>query len=51
MCDIRCRIRHNLCFEGSRCVNHYSHYTCDCFGTLYEGEHCDIYSNAKQNMP
>ncbi|XP_059474027.1 axotactin isoform X2 [Neocloeon triangulifer] len=42
-CQDKCRTKHNLCFEGSSCVNHYSHYTCDCFGTPYEGEHCDIY--------
>ncbi|KAM8710246.1 hypothetical protein ACLKA7_016959 [Drosophila subpalustris] len=43
-CSDMCDSRHNLCFVGSRCVNHYSGISCDCFGTYYEGEHCDIYS-------
>jgi len=43
-CSDMCDSRHNLCFVGSRCINHYSGITCDCFGTHYEGEHCDIYS-------
>ncbi|XP_065333627.1 axotactin isoform X4 [Cloeon dipterum] len=43
-CQDKCLAKHNLCFEGSQCINHYSHYTCDCFGTQYEGEHCDVYT-------
>lgn len=43
-CSDKCESRHNLCFIGSRCINHYSGISCDCFGTPYEGEHCDIYS-------
>lgn len=43
-CPDKCDSRHNLCFIGSRCINHYSGISCDCFGTPYEGEHCDIYS-------
>ncbi|XP_060534792.1 axotactin [Cylas formicarius] len=38
------RCAENLCFKGSRCVNHYNSATCDCFGTNYEGEYCDIYT-------
>lgn len=43
-CSDMCDSRQNLCFVGSRCINHYSGISCDCFGTHYEGEHCDIYS-------
>lgn len=43
-CRNKCHSRQNLCFRGSRCVNHYYDISCDCFGTKYEGEHCDIYS-------
>ncbi|XP_030373394.1 uncharacterized protein LOC115623264 [Scaptodrosophila lebanonensis] len=43
-CSDMCDSRHNLCFVGSRCINHYADYSCDCFGTHYEGEHCDIYT-------
>lgn len=44
-CDNKCYSRHqNLCFYGSRCINHYNDISCDCFGLKYEGEHCDIYS-------
>ncbi|XP_033149353.1 uncharacterized protein LOC117134775 [Drosophila busckii] len=43
-CFDMCDSRHNLCFVGSRCINHFSGISCDCFGTHYEGEHCDIYS-------
>ncbi|XP_034105245.1 axotactin isoform X1 [Drosophila albomicans] len=43
-CSDMCDSRHNLCFVGSRCINHYSGISCDCFGTHYEGEHCDIYT-------
>ncbi|KAK6631049.1 hypothetical protein RUM44_003221 [Polyplax serrata] len=43
-CTDKCRTRANLCFVGSRCVNHYNDLTCDCFGTHYEGEHCDVYT-------
>lgn len=43
-CSDMCESRHNLCFVGSRCINHYGGISCDCFGTHYEGEHCDIYS-------
>lgn len=42
-CHNKCHSRDNLCFVGSRCVNHFSTYSCDCFGTKYEGEQCDIY--------
>lgn len=40
----RCTTETNLCFFGSKCMNHYRELSCDCFGTLYEGELCDIYS-------
>lgn len=40
----RCNAETNLCFFGSKCINHYSESSCDCFGTPYEGELCDIYS-------
>uniref|UniRef100_A0A6P4EZM9 Uncharacterized protein LOC108047766 n=1 Tax=Drosophila rhopaloa TaxID=1041015 RepID=A0A6P4EZM9_DRORH len=43
-CSDMCESRHNLCFVGSRCINHYGGISCDCFGTDYEGEHCDIYT-------
>ncbi|XP_033242580.1 uncharacterized protein LOC108152614 isoform X2 [Drosophila miranda] len=43
-CFDMCDSRHNLCFVGSRCINHYGGISCDCFGTHYEGEHCDIYT-------
>ncbi|XP_021696167.1 contactin-associated protein-like 4 isoform X2 [Aedes aegypti] len=43
-CRNLCHSRQNLCFPGSRCVNHYYDISCDCFGTKYEGEHCDIYT-------
>lgn len=43
-CLNKCHQRENLCFIGSKCINHYHEITCDCFGTKYEGEQCDIYS-------
>ncbi|XP_076275482.1 axotactin isoform X2 [Rhynchophorus ferrugineus] len=43
-CINKCASNDNLCFKGSRCVNHYYAITCDCFGTNYEGEFCDIYT-------
>ncbi|XP_063931341.1 axotactin isoform X3 [Zophobas morio] len=43
-CVDKCQTSENLCFRGSRCINHYNSLTCDCFGTLYEGEFCDIYT-------
>lgn len=43
-CINKCHTRENLCFVGSRCINHYYELSCDCFGTLYEGEQCDIFS-------
>lgn len=43
-CINKCRTRQNLCFVGSKCINHYNDYTCDCFGMKYEGEQCDVYS-------
>lgn len=39
----RCETEDNICFKGSLCINHYNQLSCDCFGTLYEGEYCDIY--------
>jgi len=39
----RCKTEDNICFKGSLCINHYNQLSCDCFGTLYEGEYCDIY--------
>ncbi|XP_046397067.1 contactin-associated protein-like 2 isoform X2 [Ischnura elegans] len=44
-CVNKCRTRENLCFVGSLCINHYNALTCDCFGTFYEGERCDIYTS------
>lgn len=41
----RCKTEDNICFKGSLCINHYNQLSCDCFGTLYEGEYCDIYGN------
>lgn len=46
-CRNKCHSRQNLCFTGSRCINHYYDISCDCFGTKYEGEHCDIYSECR----
>ncbi|XP_048515012.1 uncharacterized protein LOC105689244 isoform X2 [Athalia rosae] len=43
-CVDKCKTRENLCFIGSQCVNHYNSLTCDCFGTKYEGERCDVYT-------
>ncbi|TMW48106.1 hypothetical protein DOY81_006814 [Sarcophaga bullata] len=43
-CSDKCHSRHNLCFVGSKCINHYYDISCDCFGSHYEGEHCDIYT-------
>ncbi|XP_046663141.1 neurexin-4 isoform X3 [Homalodisca vitripennis] len=43
-CLNKCRTRENFCFEGSKCINHYNELSCDCFGTSYEGELCDIYT-------
>ncbi|XP_034947629.1 uncharacterized protein axo isoform X3 [Chelonus insularis] len=43
-CINKCWTRENLCFIGSQCVNHYNSLTCDCFGTRYEGERCDVYT-------
>nr|CAD7256084.1 unnamed protein product [Timema shepardi] len=43
-CIDKCRTSENLCFVGSRCVNHYNGLTCDCFGRKYEGEQCDTYT-------
>ncbi|XP_075225876.1 axotactin isoform X2 [Lycorma delicatula] len=43
-CINKCRTRENLCFVGSMCINHYNQLSCDCFGTRYEGELCDIYT-------
>lgn len=41
----RCQTEDNICFKGSLCINHYNQLSCDCFGTLYEDEYCDIYGN------
>ncbi|XP_028030555.1 contactin-associated protein-like 5 isoform X2 [Bombyx mandarina] len=43
-CVDKCRTMKNLCFEGSRCINEYNGYRCDCFGTLYEEQLCDVYT-------
>ncbi|XP_037048941.1 contactin-associated protein-like 5 isoform X3 [Bradysia coprophila] len=40
----KCHTQQNLCFVGSRCINHYYDISCNCFGTHYEGELCDIYT-------
>ncbi|XP_058465792.1 axotactin isoform X2 [Malaya genurostris] len=45
-CRNKCHSRQNLCFASSRCINHYYDISCDCFGTKYEGEHCDIYTGS-----
>lgn len=49
-CVNKCHTYENLCFKGARCINHYNMLTCDCFGTLYEGEFCDIYSKKKTSL-
>lgn len=46
-CQNNCESSKNLCFVGSRCINHFSSLSCDCFGTNYEGELCDIYCEFK----
>ncbi|XP_023314023.1 uncharacterized protein LOC106648034 isoform X2 [Trichogramma pretiosum] len=43
-CTDKCKTTDNLCFRSSQCVNHYNGLTCDCFGTNYEGERCDVYT-------
>ncbi|CAG9793731.1 unnamed protein product [Diatraea saccharalis] len=43
-CIDKCMTTENLCFEGSRCINEYNGYRCDCFGTLYEEQLCDVYT-------
>ncbi|XP_049874531.1 axotactin isoform X2 [Pectinophora gossypiella] len=43
-CINKCRTVENLCFKGSRCINEYNGYRCDCFGTLYEEQLCDVYT-------
>ncbi|XP_041986307.1 contactin-associated protein-like 5 isoform X2 [Aricia agestis] len=43
-CINKCKTMENLCFEGSRCINEYNGYRCDCFGTLYEEQLCDVYT-------
>ncbi|XP_011690893.1 PREDICTED: uncharacterized protein LOC105451879 isoform X4 [Wasmannia auropunctata] len=43
-CIDKCRTQENLCFVPDQCVNHYNSLTCDCFGTNYEGERCDVYT-------
>lgn len=43
-CIDKCWTMENLCFEGSRCINEYNGYRCDCFGTLYEEQLCDVFS-------
>ncbi|XP_026732493.1 contactin-associated protein-like 5 [Trichoplusia ni] len=43
-CIDKCRTMENLCFEGSRCINEYNGYRCDCFGTLYEEHLCDVFT-------
>lgn len=48
-CLNKCHHRENLCFIGSKCINHYHEITCDCFGTKYEGEQCDIYSKCNND--
>ncbi|UYV83474.1 axo [Cordylochernes scorpioides] len=29
------------CHNGGRCINYYSHFACDCFGSTFQGPHCD----------
>ncbi|XP_053211082.1 axotactin-like isoform X2 [Panonychus citri] len=40
-CNNLCRTN-DLCSMGSVCVNHYTHSSCDCFGTEYEDKWCTI---------
>ncbi|XP_077547091.1 axotactin isoform X2 [Haemaphysalis longicornis] len=35
LCD-----KYDFCLNGGRCVNHYSYYSCDCYGTRYEDHMC-----------
>ncbi|CAB3260316.1 unnamed protein product [Arctia plantaginis] len=43
-CIDKCWTIENLCFKGSRCINEYYGYRCDCFGTLYEEQLCDVFT-------
>lgn len=38
-CKDRCDLG-DFCLHKSKCVNHYSSTSCDCFGTHYEGQVC-----------
>ncbi|KAG1674869.1 Contactin-associated protein-like 3B [Nymphon striatum] len=39
-CYDRCRGQ-TFCANDASCINHYNHYTCDCFGTGYEKRFCN----------
>ncbi len=39
-CADRCE-EDNPCIHGGLCINHYTHTTCDCFNTRYEGQFCE----------
>lgn len=39
-CSNKCQ-EDNLCENGAECVNKYSEVTCNCYGTEFEGEHCE----------
>ena len=39
-CMNQCEVG-NQCVHGGQCINHYTHTTCDCFGTRYEGQFCE----------
>ncbi|UYV76913.1 axo [Cordylochernes scorpioides] len=38
-CQDRCSDFHR-CLHGGSCLNHYTHSSCDCFGTGFEGDIC-----------
>ena len=35
------------CHNDGRCINHYTHVSCDCFDTGYQGDYCEIQGKKK----
>ncbi|RWS30076.1 Contactin-associated protein-like 5, partial [Leptotrombidium deliense] len=40
----------NLCRNNVPCINYYTHSTCDCFGTNFEGPYCSLRSERSQTF-